>query len=105
MNADLIALFTGPSWTIGGILFTLIGGLIIGLLGKFVAPGSRDGIPLWLTILCGIAGMLLGTYLYTALGGSASTRGIDWLRHFTQIIIAAVLVAIAATVTGRSTKN
>jgi hypothetical protein len=24
-------------------------GVIIGLLGKFVAPGSRDNTPLWLT--------------------------------------------------------
>jgi len=105
MNADLITLAAAPSWTFGGIIFTLIGGLIIGLLGKFVAPGGRDNIPLWLTVLCGIAGMLLGTYLYTALGGSASTNGIDWLRHITQVILAAVLVAVAAGVTGRSKPN
>jgi uncharacterized membrane protein YeaQ/YmgE (transglycosylase-associated protein family) len=60
---------------------------------------------LWLTVLCGIAGMLLGTYLYTALGGSASTKGIDWLRHIVQVILAAVLVVVAAGVTGRSKPN
>ena len=31
----------------------LIVGTVIGLLGKFVAPGNRDNIPLWLTVVCG----------------------------------------------------
>ncbi|HNM98272.1 MAG TPA: GlsB/YeaQ/YmgE family stress response membrane protein [Marmoricola sp.] len=83
------------------VLWILIGGTVIGLLGKFVAPGGRDNIPLWLTIICGIGGMLIGTYLYTAVGGSADTKGIDWLRHGVQVIVAAVLVGIAAMVTGR----
>lgn len=90
---------------IGTIIVTLIGGLIIGLLGKFVAPGDRDNIPLWLTILCGIAGMLIGSYLYAALFNCADmnncTRGVDWWRHLWQVLIAAVLVVIAASVTGR----
>ena len=83
------------------VLWILIGGTVIGLLGKFVAPGGRDNIPLWLTIICGIGGMLIGTSFYTAVGGSADTKGIDWLRHGVQVIVAAVLVGIAAMVTGR----
>lgn len=89
--------------TIGAILVTIIGGTIIGLLGKFVAPGDKDNIPLWLTIVCGIAGCLIGTFLYSALFGSANTRGVDWWRHVWQIGVAAVLVVIASTVTGRNT--
>ena len=84
------------------ILVTIIGGIIIGLLGKFVAPGDKDNIPLWLTILCGIGGMLLGTFLYS-LFFNTETKGIDWWRHLWQIITAAVLVVIASTVTGRNT--
>lgn len=90
------------AWGIGSLLLLLLGGIVIGLLGKFVAPGNRDNIPLWLTVVCGIAGILLGNLLYTGLGGSCATEGVDWLRHFVQIITAAVLVVIAATVTGRS---
>ncbi len=86
---------------ISTILWTLIGGTIVGVLGKFVAPGGRDNIPLWLTIICGIAGMLIGTWLYTTLGGSANTKGIDWWRHITQVVVAAVLVMVAAMATGR----
>lgn len=90
---------------LGTILVTLIGGLVIGLLGKFVAPGDRDNIPLWLTVICGIVGMLVGSYLYAAVYSCADMNdcspGIDWWRHLWQIVIAAVAVMAAAYVTGR----
>ena len=82
------------------IIGVLITGLIIGLLGQFVAPGDRDNIPLWLTVLCGIGGVLIGYYVAAALGVE-DTKGIDWLRWIISIIVAAVLVVIAASVTGR----
>ena len=47
------------------IIGVIVAGIIIGLLGKFVAPSARDNIPLWLTILCGIGGVIIGWYLYT----------------------------------------
>lgn len=84
------------------ILIILIGGTIIGLLGKLVAPGERDNIPLWLTVICGMGGILLGTWLYVKVAGfDASTPGVDWWRHIWQVAAAAVLVVIAAGVTGR----
>ncbi|MDP9445300.1 MAG: GlsB/YeaQ/YmgE family stress response membrane protein [Actinomycetota bacterium] len=86
------------------IIGLLIGGVIIGLLGKFVAPGDRDNIPIWLTILCGIAGILIGYYIYSAFGGGATT-GVDWVRWIVAIIVAAVLVMIASAVTGGSTRR
>ena len=84
------------------IIGILIAGVIIGLLGKFVAPGNRDNIPIWLTILCGIAGVLIGYYLAGALG-VAETRGVDWIRWIISIIVAAALVMVAASITGRRT--
>ena len=45
------------------ILWALIGGTIIGILGQAFAPGHRQ-VPLWLTILCGIGGVFLGNWLY-----------------------------------------
>ena len=83
------------------IIGVIIAGIIIGLLGKFVAPGDKDNIPIWLTILCGIGGVILGWFLYTAFGGNGSP-GIDWVRWLIAIAVAAVLVVIASTVTGRS---
>jgi uncharacterized membrane protein YeaQ/YmgE (transglycosylase-associated protein family) len=86
------------------IIGVLIAGIIIGLLGKFVAPGDRDNIPLWLTVVCGIAGVLIGYYLAAALGVD-ETKGIDWIRWIISIIVAAVLVVAAATITGRRTHH
>ncbi|CAN5567355.1 MAG: GlsB/YeaQ/YmgE family stress response membrane protein [Nocardioidaceae bacterium] len=83
------------------IIYVIVVGIIIGLLGKFVAPGDRDNIPIWLTILCGIGGVILGYYVAAGLGVE-ETNGIDWLRLLISIGVAAVLVMIAATVTGGS---
>jgi uncharacterized membrane protein YeaQ/YmgE (transglycosylase-associated protein family) len=85
----------------GLILWTIIGGVIIGLLGKLVAPGDRDKIPFWLTVVCGILGILIGNYVYKGIW-SDNTQGFDWWRHIWQVAVAAVLVMVAASVTGRS---
>ena len=82
------------------IIGVIVAGIIIGLLGKFVAPSNRDNIPLWLTILCGIGGVIIGWYVYILFGGNGSA-GIDWVRWLIAIAVAAVLVAIASTLTAR----
>src|SRR4051812_17808045 len=91
----------GASMSVIGVI---IAGIIIGLLGKFVAPGDKDNIPIWLTVLCGIGGVLIGWYIYAAFGGNGSS-GVDWVRWLVAIVVAAVLVVIASTVTGRNTKK
>ena len=83
------------------IIGVIVAGIVIGLLGKLVAPGDKDNIPIWLTIVCGIAGVLIGWFIYTAFGGNGSP-GVDWVRWIVAIVVAAVLVVIASTVTGRS---
>ena len=83
------------------IIGVIVAGIIIGLLGKFVAPSTRDNIPIWLTILCGIAGVIIGWYIYIAFGGNGSA-GIDWVRWLIAIAVAAVLVIIADAIMVRS---
>jgi uncharacterized membrane protein YeaQ/YmgE (transglycosylase-associated protein family) len=86
---------------VGTILWALVGGTVIGLLGKAFAPGKRD-IALWLTVLCGIGGMLLGNWLYVdVLDFRSSTGGIDWWRHAWQVAVAAVLVVLVSGTAGR----
>jgi uncharacterized membrane protein YeaQ/YmgE (transglycosylase-associated protein family) len=82
------------------IIGVIVAGIIIGLLGKWVAPGDRDKIPFWLTILCGIAGVIVGWYIAAGLGVEA-TSGVDWIRWIVSILVAAVFVMAAATITGR----
>jgi len=55
------------------IIGVIIAGIIIGLLGKWVAPGDRDKTPFWLTILCGIAGVIVG-HLHSNHGCSQTAR-------------------------------
>ncbi len=86
------------------IVGLIIAGIISGFLGKFIAPGDKDNTPIWLTILCGIGGVLLGWVLYDAFGGDA-TEGVDWIRWIVAIVVAAVLVVIASTVTGRNART
>ena len=83
------------------ILFYLIVGTIVGLLGKFIAPGDKDNIPLWLTIVCGIGGMIIGDLIYRAFGGDGS-GGLDWTQGLVAVLTAVVLVIIASTLTGRN---
>lgn len=82
------------------LLWALIGGTILGLLGKLFAPGDTDRVPLWLTIVCGIVGGLVGNYLY-GLFFDPQTRGVDWWRHAWQVVVAALLVGLAASASGR----
>ena len=88
---------------VGEIIGLLIGGVIIGLLGKLVAPGDKDNIPLWLTVICGVGGILLGYWVYSLFGGDGS-RGIDWTRWIVAVLVSAVLVVIASTATGRNSR-
>lgn len=83
------------------ILFYLVVGAIVGLLGKFLAPGDKDNIPLWLTLVCGIGGMILGGVIYGFFGGDGSA-GLDWVQGIVAVVTAMVLVMIASTVTGKN---
>lgn len=85
-------------WT---ILFYLVVGTLVGLLGKFLAPGDKDNIPLWLVVVCGIGGMLLGDVIYRSFGGDGS-RGLDWTQGLVTVLTSMVLVIIASMATSRS---
>jgi len=85
--------------SIGSIIGALVIGLIVGLLGKLVAPGKQR-IPLWLTIVVGIVAAFLGTYVARTFG-VADKPGIDWIEHIVQAAVAAVGVTLAAGLYGK----
>ncbi|GAA1121008.1 MULTISPECIES: GlsB/YeaQ/YmgE family stress response membrane protein [Kitasatospora] len=78
------------------ILWALVAGLVVGLLARLVLPG-RQPVPLWLTVLLGAIGAVLGNALASYLG-VRHTGGIDWMRHLLQVGVAAVLIAAASPV-------
>ncbi|MEV0039998.1 GlsB/YeaQ/YmgE family stress response membrane protein [Streptomyces sp. NPDC056909] len=73
-------------------LWAIIVGLVLGLIARAVLPGKQH-IPLWLTVLCGILGGMLGNGAAGWLG-VAHTRGIDWTRHVLQLIGAILVVFV-----------
>jgi uncharacterized membrane protein YeaQ/YmgE (transglycosylase-associated protein family) len=71
------------------IIGTIIFGAIIGVLARIVLPGKQTYG--WvITILLGVAGALIGYWVWGALGGH-NTFGIDWIRWAISVAAAAVL--------------
>lgn len=85
--------------TIIGIISAIVVGLVIGVLGRLLAPG-RQKIPLWLTIVIGIIAALAGTAIARS-AGYAETAGFDWLELITQVVLAAIGVSLASLAYGR----
>ncbi len=74
---------------IGEIIGLIVLGLIVGALGRFVNPG-RDPMPIWLTILLGVASVLIVGWI---LGGGV-------LGFIVAVIVAAILVTVVGRVWG-----
>lgn len=75
----------------------IIVGAIIGALGKFIAPGDKDNIPIWAVLICGILGSLIGAGINAGLGWS-DPNGVDWSRWILAVIVAVVLTMIASAI-------
>ena len=65
------------------VIGLILSGLLIGALGRLVHPG-RDPMPIWLTIVIGIAASLIAGLLI----------GRSLLSFILAVVIAAVLVAL-----------
>jgi uncharacterized membrane protein YeaQ/YmgE (transglycosylase-associated protein family) len=85
---------------VGAIIAGAFIGIIIGVLGKVVAPSTRNNLPLWLTIICGISAAIIGWLIYTAF--ITDTPGIDRIRWLITVVVAAILVVIANAIMARS---
>jgi uncharacterized membrane protein YeaQ/YmgE (transglycosylase-associated protein family) len=72
--------------TLGDILVLVVDGLVIGLLARLAVPGP-DPMPIWATILFGLAGGLLGGGFGLALAG--------WIGAILLSIVVAALLIVA----------
>ena len=82
------------------IIGTIIFGAVIGVLARIVLPG-RQAYGWIVTVVLGIAGALIGYWVWGLLGGG-NTRGIDWIRWIISIAGAAILSLIYTAITRRS---
>jgi uncharacterized membrane protein YeaQ/YmgE (transglycosylase-associated protein family) len=82
-----------------GIIWTIIIGLVLGVLGRLILPGKQD-IPIWLTILAGVVASIVG-YLIAGALGVATTNGVDWIELIIKIVLAVAAVYAATALYGR----
>ncbi|MFD7750502.1 GlsB/YeaQ/YmgE family stress response membrane protein [Streptomyces sp. NPDC059698] len=75
-----------------GWLWAIIVGLVLGVLARAILPGKQD-IPLWLTVVFGVLGSILGNAVAGWIGVE-DTKGIDWIRHLLQLAGAVAVVAV-----------
>lgn len=68
------------------ILSWLVSGLIIGALAKFLMPGNDPG-GFIVTILLGIAGAFVGSYIGQALGLYAPGQPAGWIMSILGAIV------------------
>lgn len=85
--------------TVTGIISALVFGLIIGALARLILPGKQN-IPIWLTIVIGIIGAIIGTLIYENLINK-NTSGFNIVEVLLQLVIAIAGVALVAGVWGR----
>jgi uncharacterized membrane protein YeaQ/YmgE (transglycosylase-associated protein family) len=80
-------------------IWAIIAGFIIGVIARLLRPGKQH-IPLWLTVVIGIAGAIIGNLLASAFG-VRDTSGIDWIRHILQIGVAILLIGLVEPIYAR----
>lgn len=85
---------------IGTIVGAIVVGAIIGALARLVMPG-RQGIGMLMTILLGIGGSFLGSWITAQFGYSNSNGGFAILPFLVGVVAAAVLIAIYVAIAGR----
>ncbi len=79
------------------IIWTLIVGLICGALAKLVMPGKDPG-GIIVTMLLGVAGAFVGSFIGRALGLYETNEGAGWIM---SILGAIALLGIYRLVIGR----
>jgi uncharacterized membrane protein YeaQ/YmgE (transglycosylase-associated protein family) len=82
------------------LLWELIIGLVVGAVAKFVMPGKDPG-GIWITMIIGIAGSILATYLGQAIGWYQAGQGAGFIM---SVVGAVVLLLIYRVIKGAAAK-
>lgn len=71
------------------LLWDMIIGLVVGVVAKFLMPGKDPG-GIWITMIIGIAGSILATYLGQAIGWHQAGQG----AGFIMSVVGAILLLL-----------
>ncbi|MBE1550918.1 putative membrane protein YeaQ/YmgE (transglycosylase-associated protein family) [Mycobacterium sp. OAS707] len=85
---------------IGTIISAVVVGLIVGALARLVMPGKQN-IGILMTIVLGVLGSLIGSWVTYQVGYSNSNGGWAVIPFLVGVVVAIVLIAVYLAVTGR----
>ncbi len=88
---------------IGTIIGAIVVGLIVGVLARLVVPGKQN-IGVIMTVLLGVVGSFLGTWITYQVGYANSNGGFAIIPFLVGIVVAVVLIAGYLAITGRSNR-
>lgn len=82
------------------LLWELIIGLVVGAIAKFLMPGKDPG-GIWITMIIGIAGSILATYIGQSVGWYQAGQGAGFIM---SVVGAIVLLIIYRVIRGAMSK-
>jgi uncharacterized membrane protein YeaQ/YmgE (transglycosylase-associated protein family) len=82
------------------LLWEMIIGLVVGVVAKFLMPGKDPG-GIWITMIIGIAGSILATYLGQAFGWYQAGQGAGFIM---SVVGAILLLLIYRVIRGAMAK-
>ena len=82
------------------LLWEMIIGLVVGVVAKFLMPG-KDPAGIWITMIIGIAGSILATYLGQAIGWYQAGQGAGFIM---SVVGAILLLLIYRVIRGATAK-
>lgn len=85
---------------IGAIITAVVVGAIIGALARLIMPG-RQNVSTLMTVVLGIGGALIGSWLTAAVGYTNSNGGFAIVPFVVGVVVAIVLIAIYTALSGR----
>ena len=84
------------------IIGTIIFGLIVGIIAKFIMPGPNEPGGFIMTCILGIVGAFVATFLGQAIGWYGPNDGAGWIA---SIVGAIIVLAIYGFIVGRRTPS
>jgi uncharacterized membrane protein YeaQ/YmgE (transglycosylase-associated protein family) len=82
------------------LLWELIIGLVVGAIAKFLMPGKDPG-GIWITMIIGIAGSILASYIGQSVGWYQAGQGAGFIM---SVVGAIVLLIIYRVIRGAMSK-
>ena len=83
------------------LLWEMIIGLIVGVVAKFLMPGKDPG-GIWITMIIGIAGSILATYLGQAIGWYQAGQGAGFIMSVVGAILLLLIYRVIRGAMGKA---